>query len=212
MLLFRRRGGLGPLRKSASGQERNMDRKIVEKETEDLVRPILVRNGMELVDVNFLLEAGHWVLRVFIDKPGGVNLEDCAFISHQIEDLIEVEDVIPQRYFLEVSSPGLDRVLKKESDFQRFGGEKARVKTREALAGGRRNFTGRIVRCEQGVLELEDMDGERFVFPLDRIEKARLDYSGKDLKQRGVPGKKCGKGRSDGRQKDGSGRGKTALR
>ena len=107
-----------------------------------------------------------------------VNLDDCAFISHQIEDLIEVEDVIPQRYFLEVSSPGLDRVLKKEADFQRFCGEKASVKTREALAG-RRNFKGRIVRCEQRVLELEDAGGERFEFSLDEIEKARLEYSGK---------------------------------
>lgn len=155
-----------------------MDRKIVEREIEDLIRPILVRNRMELVDVLYRQEAGRWVLRVFIDKQGGVNLDDCALISHQIGDLIEVEDVIPQRYFLEVSSPGLDRVLKKESDFQRFCGEKARVKTREALAG-RRNFKGRILRCEQGVLELEDTEGERFKFPLHEIEKARLEYSGK---------------------------------
>ena len=115
---------------------------------------------------------------MFIDKPGGVSLDDCAFISHQIEDLIEVEDVIPQRYFLEVSSPGLDRVLKKEADFQRFSGEKARVKTREAL-DGRRNFKGRILRCEQGVLEMEDTEGQRFTFSLREIEKARLEYSGK---------------------------------
>jgi ribosome maturation factor RimP len=155
-----------------------MDRKIVERDIEDLTRPILERNGMELVDVTYRLESGRWVLRVFIDKPGGVNLDDCAFISHQIEDLIEVDDVIPQRYFLEVSSPGLDRVLKKEADFQRFCGEKASVKTREALAG-RRNFKGRILRCEQGVLEMEDTEGARFEFSLDEIEKARLEYSGK---------------------------------
>ena len=155
-----------------------MDRKIVERDIEGLIGPILVRNEMELVDVTYRLESGRWVLRVFIDKPGGVNLDDCAFISHQIEDLIEVEDVIPQRYFLEVSSPGLDRVLKKEADFQRFSGEKARVKTREAL-DGRRNFKGRILRCEQGVLEMEDTEGQRFTFSLQEIEKARLEYSGK---------------------------------
>jgi ribosome maturation factor RimP len=155
-----------------------MDRKSVQRDIEDLIQPVLARNRMELVDVLYRLEARRWVLRIFIDKPGGVNLDDCAFISHQIEDLIEVEDVIPQRYFLEVSSPGLDRVLKKEADFQRFCGQKARVKTREALAG-RRNFKGRIIRCEQGVLELEDSEGRRFAFCLQEIEKARLEYSGK---------------------------------
>jgi ribosome maturation factor RimP len=155
-----------------------MDRKIVQRDIENLVGPILERNLMELVDVVYLQEAGRWVLRVFIDKPGGVNLDDCAFISHQIGDLIEVEDVIPQRYFLEVSSPGLDRVLKKEADFRRFCGEKARIKTREAL-NGRRNFKGRILRCGQGVLELEDSEGERFEFSLEEIETARLEYRGK---------------------------------
>lgn len=155
-----------------------MDRKSVEREIEDLVHPILVRNRMELVDVTYRLEAGRWVLRVFIDKPGGVDLGDCALISHQIEDRIEVEDIIPQRYFLEVSSPGLNRALKKEKDFQRFCGETARVKTREAVAG-RRNFKGRIVRCEQGTLELEDREGKRFEFSLHEIDKARLEAAGK---------------------------------
>ena len=155
-----------------------MNPKIIEGNVEDLVGPILARSQMELVDVTYRLETGRWVLRVFIDKAGGVNVGDCEFISHQIEDLIEMEELVPQRYVLEVSSPGLDRVLKKEIDFQRFCGEKARVKTREASAG-RRNFKGRIVRCEQGVLELEDTEGERFEFSLDEIEKARLDYGAK---------------------------------
>ena len=155
-----------------------MDRKAIERDIEDLISPILERNQMELVDVTYLLEGGRWVLRVFIDKPGGVNLQDCAFISHQVEDLIEVEDLIPQRYFLEVSSPGLDRVLKKEADFKRFCGEMAKVRIREAVAG-RRNFKGRIVRCEHGVIALEDREGKRFEFSLDAIEKARLEFNGK---------------------------------
>ena len=154
-----------------------MDRKAIEHDIEDLISPILARNDMELVDVTYLFEGGRWVLRVFIDKVGSVNLQDCAFISHQIEDLIEVEDIIPQRYLLEVSSPGLDRVLKKEADFQRFCGEMAKVKTREAVAG-RRNFKGRIVRCEHGVISLEDREGRRFEFSLDAIEKARLEFNG----------------------------------
>jgi ribosome maturation factor RimP len=129
---------------------------------------------MDLVDVTYRLEAGRWVLRVFIDKPGGVNINDCALISRQIEDVIEVEEIVPHRYVLEVSSPGLDRVLKREIDFQRFCGEKVRVKTREPL-DGRRNFKGRILRCERGVLELESTEGDRFAFRLDEIEQARLD-------------------------------------
>jgi ribosome maturation factor RimP len=155
-----------------------MDRKTVERDIEKLVSPILMRNQMELVDITYRSEGGRWVLRVFMDKPGGVNLQDCAFISRQIEDLIEVEDIIPRRYFLEVSSPGLDRVLKKEADFQRFCGETAKVKTREAVAG-RRNFKGRIVRCEQRLIELEDTEGKRFEFSLDEIEEARLEFDGK---------------------------------
>jgi ribosome maturation factor RimP len=155
-----------------------MNPRSVERNVEDLVGPVVARNQMELVDVTYRLETGRWVLRLFIDKAGGVNVGDCAFISRQIEDLIEVEEIVPQRYVLEVSSPGLDRVLKKETDFQRFCGERARVKTREALAG-RRNFKGRIVRCEQGILELECTEGERFEFSLDAIEKARLEYGGK---------------------------------
>ncbi len=155
-----------------------MDRKAIEGGIEDLITPVLARNEVELVDVNYRLEGGRWVLRVFIDKPGGVNLKDCQSVSHQIEDLIEVEDLIPQRYFLEVSSPGLDRVLKKEADFKRFCGEMAKIKTREAVAG-RRNYKGRIVRCEQGVVVLEDKEGRRFEFSLDVIGTARLEFSGK---------------------------------
>jgi len=161
-----------------SRRNKGMDRKAIEGGIEDLITPVLARNEVELVDVNYRLEGGRWVLRVFIDKPGGVNLQDCQSVSHQIEDLIEVEDLIPQRYFLEVSSPGLDRVLKKEADFKRFCGEMAKIKTREAVVG-RRNYKGRIVRCEQGVVVLEDKEGRRFEFSLDDIGTARLEFSGK---------------------------------
>jgi ribosome maturation factor RimP len=155
-----------------------MDRKRIESEIEALISPVLLRNHIELVDVTYRFEGGRWVLRVFIDTPSGVTVADCAFISHQIEDLIEVEEIIPQRHFLEVSSPGLDRVLKREADFQRFCGERAKVRTREAVEG-RRNFKGRILRCEHGVVELEDEEGKRFTFSLDAIETARLAFSGK---------------------------------
>ncbi len=151
-----------------------VSRNIVEV-VEGLVSPVLEQEGLELVDVTFGREGRRWVLRIFIDKPGGVTLDDCAWVSHRIEDLIEVEEVISQRYYLEISSPGLDRVLKKERDFQRFAGKWARVRIREPMEG-RRNFKGRILGCEQGMLDLEDSEGRRFRFPLGEIEKARLDF------------------------------------
>ncbi|MEW6440701.1 MAG: ribosome maturation factor RimP [bacterium] len=151
-----------------------MNSRAVPETVSKIVSPILDREGMDLVDVQFLRDSGSWVLRVFIDKPGGISLDDCTRISHKIGDVIEVEDVIAHRYRLEVSSPGLDRVLKKEADFQRFSGKKARVQTREPLAG-RRNYRGKIVGCEQGVLALDDLQGNVIRLPLHLIEKARLE-------------------------------------
>ena len=110
------------------------------------------------------------LLRVFLDKPGGIGLDDCARISHHLSRLLAVEGVNYDR--LEVSSPGLDRVLRKERDFVRFAGEKARVKLRVAL-DGQRNFIGILRAVNDGKLELE-VDGKRFAFELSNLEKARL--------------------------------------
>lgn len=129
---------------------------------------------MEIVDVQYRREQGAWVLRVFIDKPGGVALDDCVRVSRKIEDVIEIEEIVSHRYRLEVSSPGLDRVLKKESDFLRFLGRKARIQTRQALEG-RRNFRGKILACEQGMVALDDLQGNLIRVPLGLIEKARLE-------------------------------------
>lgn len=140
----------------------------------ELILPIIAQEQMELVDVEYRSEQGRWVLRVFIDRPGGVNLDDCAGISHQIGDLIEVENCIPHRYCLEVSSPGMDRLLKKESDFQRFTGKIVKIKMRKAHEG-RKNFKGRIAQCKNGVIALADTEGNIFNFQLENIEKARLE-------------------------------------
>ena len=110
------------------------------------------------------------LLRIFLDKPGGIGLDDCARISHHLSRLLAVEGVNYDR--LEVSSPGLDRVLRKEQDFVRFAGEKARVKLRVAL-DGQRNFIGILRAVNDGKLELE-VDGKRFAFELSNLEKARL--------------------------------------
>jgi ribosome maturation factor RimP len=152
-----------------------MDPKSIPDQVSALIAPILEREGTELVDVEYRREQGAWLLRVFIDKPGGIiALDDCAQVSHKIGDVIEIEDVISHRYRLEVSSPGLDRVLKKESDFQRFSGKKVRIQTRQALEG-RRNFKGKILACEQGVVTLDDLQGNVIRLPLAGIAKARLE-------------------------------------
>jgi ribosome maturation factor RimP len=148
--------------------------KDIEQEVARIISPVLEREAFELVDVEFRSECGRWVLRIYIDKPGGVRVEDCASISHRIGDLIEVEELITRRYSLEVSSPGLDRVLKKESDFQRFLGRAVKVVLREGLEG-RKNFKGTILQCGDGLLDLEDMDGHRHRLALGEIKKAKLE-------------------------------------
>jgi ribosome maturation factor RimP len=110
------------------------------------------------------------LLRLFVDKPGGVEIDDCARVSQHMSRVLEVEGVAYDR--LEVSSPGLDRVLRKDKDFARFAGERARLKLRLAL-GGQRNFTGVLRAVKDGKLELE-VDGESLAFDLSNIEKARL--------------------------------------
>lgn len=110
------------------------------------------------------------LLRIFVDKPGGVSIDDCTRVSHHLSRLLAVEGVNYGR--LEVSSPGLDRVLRKEQDFARFTGEKARVKLRVAQ-DGQRNFIGILRAVNDGKLELE-VDGRLLAFELDNLEKARL--------------------------------------
>ena len=112
-------------------------------------------------------------MRIFIDKPGGVTLADCENVSHQVGAIIDVEEVISERYTLEVSSPGLDRKLLKPQDYERFAGKKARVKLRHPIEG-RSNFTGRLAGLDQGEALLDVEGGNRMRFPLDEVALARL--------------------------------------
>lgn len=151
-----------------------MKSRAVEKAVAERIAPVLEQDLIELVDVVYRFENGRWVLRVYIDQLEGVNLDECARVSRGIEDLIEIDGVIPQRYCLEVSSPGLDRVLNKEADFLRFSGKMAKVVLHEPLEG-RRNFKGRIVGCESEIVELEDSQGNLCRLPLREIKRARLE-------------------------------------
>lgn len=123
--------------------------------------------GYELVDLE---RTGRGLLRVFIDKPEGIRVEDCETVSNQLTRLFMVENVDYDR--LEVSSPGLDRPLKKEADFVRFAGQKVQLKLRMPLAG-RKNFVGVIGAVNEGVLQL-DVDGNAVSIELSNLDKARL--------------------------------------
>jgi len=123
--------------------------------------------GYELVDFE---RSGRGLLRVFIDKPEGISVDDCQAVSNQLTRLFLVENVDYDR--LEVSSPGLDRPLKKEADFMRFAGQKAQIKLRMPLAG-RKNFVGVIGEINNGILQL-DVDGSPVAIDLSNLDKARL--------------------------------------
>lgn len=132
-----------------------------------LVETTLTGLGYELVDLEV---SGRGLMRVLMDKPAGITLEDCEQVSHQLTRLFAVEGVNYER--LEVSSPGLDRPLKKEADFVRFAGKKTQIKLRMPLAG-RKNFSGIIGEVQDGVLKLE-VDGNLVSIDLSNIDKARL--------------------------------------
>ena len=132
-----------------------------------LVETTVAGLGYELVDIE---RSGRGLLRVFIDKPEGISVDDCQVVSNQLTRLFMVENVDYER--LEVSSPGLDRPLKKEADFSRFAGEKVQLRLRMPMEG-RKNFTGTIAGVNEGILQL-DVDGNPVTIELSNLDKARL--------------------------------------
>ncbi len=145
---------------------------IIER-VKGIVDPILLSEGMELVDIEYRREARGWVLRLFIDKEGGITLEHCARISEELGRNLDVEDFIPNPYVLEVSSPGLDRPLKKEKDFIKYLQHRIKVKTLDPI-DQRRNFRGKLLRVLEGRIELE-VDGRIIQIPLSNLAKANLE-------------------------------------
>lgn len=137
-----------------------------------LLEPSIGQLGYELSDIEVKLGGKDGVVRVFIDRPEGIGLEDCEAVSRQISAVLDVEDPLPGQYVLEVSSPGLDRKLTKFEHFQRFTGEEVRIKLRLPIAG-RRNFRGALRAADKEMIEIE-VDGERHSLPLAAIESARL--------------------------------------
>lgn len=148
----------------------------MEKEIKDKIREIveipILRRNMELVDLEWRREKSGWGLRIFIDKPGGVTVEDCAKISEIVGEILDKEDLIHHSYILEVSSPGIERPLVKKEDYERFKGEKAKIILKTPVSG-RKNFTGVILGIKGDLVQME-VEGKIWEFPLDNIKKANL--------------------------------------
>jgi ribosome maturation factor RimP len=143
---------------------------------ERLALPIVEAAGLELVDVEYKKEGANWYLRVFIDKPEGVDIDDCSRVSEQLSERLDEVDPIPNSYFLEVSSPGAERPLKKPSDFERAVGQYVHVSFYEPL-NGQKALEGTLNRFDGESVELEVMlKGVRktMVVPLDKVAAARL--------------------------------------
>jgi ribosome maturation factor RimP len=137
-----------------------------------LTEPLLAQLGYELVDLEYVPGRTHAALRVFIDRPEGVGLDDCEQASHELSALLDVEDPVPVGYTLEVSSPGLDRVLRTPAHFRRFVGERIWLELRAAREG-RRRYTGQLQSQDEEGIEL-NVDGAIVRVPFAEIGRARL--------------------------------------
>ena len=137
------------------------------------IEPVLAQAGVELVDVEYVRRHRPPLLRVLIDKDGGVTVEDCQRTSELISPVLDASSVLTSRYVLEVSSPGFDRPLTKEKDFIRFAGQPVKVKTHSAI-GGRSLFSGILQSLKGSELVLE-IDGSQVEIPVSEIASARLD-------------------------------------
>jgi ribosome maturation factor RimP len=143
--------------------------------------PILARDGYELVDVEWVRGGGRWTLRIFIDRPGGVNVDDCQLVSRTIDPVLDVEDFIEPAYDLEVSSPGLDRPLRTPEHFERYKGQRVHVKAYGPVPGTaegstpRKNWTGTLEGFADGAVRVL-VDGVPHRIPIDQIAKAHLEY------------------------------------
>jgi len=139
----------------------------------ELLEPILIEKNLELFDIEFKGLGRKGILRVYIDKAEGVTIDDCARISRELGALLDVHEVIPGSYNLEISSPGLTRPLRKPSDYLRFRGKKVKIKTVEDI-GNKKVFKGKLLDFIDDTVSLET-DGMNYLIPYSKIEKANLE-------------------------------------
>lgn len=144
----------------------------------ELIEPAVESEGLELVELECLRMKTRWLVRIFIDREGGATLDDCTAVSHQAGDLLNVHDLPPGPYTLEVSTPGLDRPLTRDKDFEKYRGARVRIRTREPIEGSR-NFLGTFVEyTTEGGRRIVTVDVDGRIVPIDRenIQKANLEY------------------------------------
>lgn len=147
--------------------------KEYESKTEELVLPIIEENKFELVDVEYVKEGGNWYLRIYIDKPGGINIDDCELVSRALSDKLDEKDFIEDAYVLEVSSPGLGRPLKKDKDFNRNMGEMIEIKLFRQI-NKQKEYEGILKAFDKESVTIETDDGEELVFERTDIALVRL--------------------------------------
>ncbi|SDK46979.1 ribosome maturation factor RimP [Natronincola ferrireducens] len=150
-----------------------MGKTKVEKIVEDLVQPILKKEEFELVDIEFKKEGPHRYLRVYIDKPGGITLDDCQKVSEQLSEKLDETDPIEENYFLEISSPGLDRPLKKDSDFEKFKGENVEVRLYEAI-DNKKVIEGELLELKDNIIKLNISEIGLVEIPREKVAVTKL--------------------------------------
>lgn len=152
--------------------------KVVET-VEQLVQPIAEELNLELVDIEYVKEGKNWFLRIYIDKETGVDIEECGMVSERLSEKLDETDPIPYNYFLEVSSPGAERPLKKTRDYERAVGKRVHVKTYEPI-NDEKTFEGTLLSFDQQELVIEYLVKTRkkqVTIPLEKVAKARLAVS-----------------------------------
>lgn len=146
-----------------------------ESKVEAFLLPIMEENQFELVDVEYVKEAGTWYLRAYIDKEGGFTVDDCEMVSRRLSDWLDEKDFIEDSYILEVSSPGLGRPLKKEKDFKRSMGEQVEIKLYRAI-DRQKDFTGELVAFDEKTVTIQYEDGDTTTFERKDIALIRLAF------------------------------------
>ena len=146
-----------------------------EAKVEAFLLPVMEENGFELVDVEYVKEAGTWYLRAYIDKPGGFTVDDCEMVSRKLGDWLDKEDSIDESYILEDSSPGLGRPLKKEKDFKRSLGEQVEIRLYKAV-DRQKEFVGALKAYDENTVTIEYEDGAESTFERKDIALIRLAF------------------------------------
>lgn len=150
-------------------------RETYEARTEELITPILERMNFELVDVEYVKEGGTWYLRAYIDKEGGITVNDCEAVAREMNDILDREDFVEDSYVFEVSSPGLGRPLKKEKDYIRSMGKEVEIRTYRAI-NREKEFYGILSAYDETTVTIETEDGEKLTFAKTDIALIRLAF------------------------------------